>query len=117
MGVHKAGFSKGLDMPARSHGNQFGTEPGAGRALRYSPCTPKALSPGVERHILGVKIMHTASDSTRRSRYTTLWFRTSANILLFAHRARGDLCGANATPSVCMGFYGSDSVSLTTTVI
>ena len=47
--------------------------------------------------------MHTASDSTRRSRYTTLWFRTCAIILLYAHRARGDLYGANATPSVFMG--------------
>ena len=80
-----------------------------------SPCTPKALSPGLERQILGVKLahvlfncgMHTASDSTRRSRYTTLWFRTCADTLLYAHRARGNLRGANATPSMCMGFNPS----------
>ena len=48
--------------------------------------------------------MHTASDSTRRSRYTTLWFRTCANILLYGHRAHGDFRGANATLSMCMGF-------------
>ena len=70
-----------------------------------SQCTPKALSPGVERQILGEKkLAHTASDSTRRSSYTTLWCRTCANILLFAHRARAEYRGANATPSVCMGF-------------
>ena len=76
-----------------------------------SPCTPKALSPDVERQILGVKLahmlsiccMHTASDSTRRSRYTTHWFRTCANILRYAHRARGDLRGATFTLSVCLG--------------
>ena len=68
--------------------------PGIARKLLFetsennnTPCTPKALSPGVERQILGVKIsarvirgVHTASDSTRRSRYKTLWFRTCANI-------------------------------------
>ena len=75
------------------------------------PCTPKALSLGVERQILGVKLthclsicgMHTASDSTRRSRNTMRWFRTCANILLYAHQARRDLRGANLTLSVCRG--------------
>ena len=79
--------------------------------LTNSPCTPKALSLGVERQILGVKLahllsicgMHTGSDPTRRSRYTTRWFRTSAYILRYAHRARSDLRGANLTLSVCLG--------------
>ena len=39
------------------------------------------------------KALHTASDSTRRSRYTTRQFSTCANILLYAHRERSDLCG------------------------
>ena len=47
--------------------------------------------------------MHTTSDSTRRSRYTTRWFRTCANIMLYVHRARADLRGANFTLSVCLG--------------
>ena len=65
-----------------------------------SPCTPKVLS----QQVLGVKIrtlfmhmwhIHIASDPTWRSGNTTHWFRTCANILLCAHRARRDLRGAN----------------------
>ena len=45
---------------------------------------------GIERQILGVKIipcgMHTARDPTRRSVNMTHWFRTCATILLNAHR-------------------------------
>ena len=39
--------------------------------------------------------MHTASDPTRRSGNPTRWFRICGNILLYAHRARHDLRGAN----------------------
>ena len=31
--------------------------------------------------------MHTASDSTRRTRYTMRWFRTCPSILRYAHRS------------------------------
>ena len=39
--------------------------------------------------------MHTASNSTRRSGITTRWFRTCANVLLYAHTERSDLRGVN----------------------
>ena len=55
--------------------------------------------------MLSIGGMHTASDSTRRSGYTTRWFRTFANTLINAHKARGDLRGANFTLSVCLGHY------------
>ena len=41
-----------------------------------------------------VACMHTASDPTRRSRYTTRWFNTCANMSLYAHRERSDLRAA-----------------------
>ena len=55
-------------------------------------------------YVLSICGMHTASDSTRRSRNTTRQFSTCANILLYAHRDRSDLPGVNsATLSVCLG--------------
>ena len=39
--------------------------------------------------------MHTASDLARRSGNTTRWFRTYADILLYAYRARDVFRGAN----------------------
>ena len=55
-------------------------------------------------HVLSICGMHTASDSTRRSRNTTRQFSACANILLYAHRDRNDLPGVNsATLSVCLG--------------
>ena len=56
-------------------------------------------------HLFSICGMHTASDSTRRSRYTTRWFSTCANILLYAHRERSDLRGVNSTLSLCLGLY------------
>ena len=46
-------------------------------------------------HLLSICGMHTSRDSTRGSRYTTRWFSTCANILLYAHRERSDLRGVN----------------------
>ena len=55
-------------------------------------------------HLSSICGMHTASDSTQCSRYTTHWFSTCANILLYAHRERSDLHVVNsAMLSVCLG--------------
>ena len=56
--------------------------------------------------------MHTASDSMRRSRYTTLWFKTCANILLFAHRTRGLKCACHILITSVLNFTLRTSRSL-----
>ena len=67
-----------------------------------------ALSVRSLAHLLSICGMYTASDSTRRSRYTTRRFSTCANILAYCSRhtdrERRDLRGVNsATLSVWLG--------------
>ena len=49
--------------------------------------------------------MHTARDLMWRQRNMTCWIRTYANILLYAHWVRGDLCSANLMLLMCVGHY------------
>ena len=54
-------------------------------------------------HCLSICGKYTASDSMRRSRNTTHWFRTCTYILLYVHRA---------TPSVCRDLYSGQAASI-----